>query len=319
MLLIRNARMRLLAAALLGGAVLAGLAACQRERASHAADTPREPAQAVLQLADDLRRNDLAGYARHALPPALHARMVSAWREGRTIWPLTELPLDDRLPGFITMLAAPDAEKELLAAYNRQFAGADRELRSAAATLSLFAGQYVEHAPDYGPAERAHYGQLIDALGKWGQQAPLGDPARARVAIPGLVAAARLTGLAGPGPNERAATFHRLGMERSLQRLGSFMERFKQMLVAYGLDFDAALAGLQAETVAQEGDHARVRLRYTLAGTPVDTVVPLERRGGRWYLSDLLRHARDEVEGGLEAGRSGQSSSPAPARSAAEG
>lgn len=316
MLPIQYARTRLLAAALLAAAAMAGLAACQREAAPATSGAALEPAQAVLQLADDLRRNDLAGYARHALPPALHERMATAWREGRTIWPLTELPLDDRLPGFITVLAAPNAEKELLATYNHQFAGADRELRSAAATLSLFAAQYVDNAPDYGPAERAHYGQLIHALGRWGQQAPLGDPARARVAIPGLVAAARLTGLAGPGPNERAATFHRLGMERSLQRLGPFMERFKQMLAAYGLDVDAALAGLRAETVARDGDHARVRLRYTLAGAAIDTVVPVERHDGRWYLSDLLRHARTQAASGLQARGPGPA---APPRAVAKG
>ena len=87
----------------------------------HRPNRPRPSAQ----LVDDLRRNDLAAYARHAVPPALHARMERAWREGRTIWPLTELPLDDRLPGFITVLSAPGAEKSLLAAYGRQFAGAD--------------------------------------------------------------------------------------------------------------------------------------------------------------------------------------------------
>jgi len=268
-------------------AVVVVLGGCERDPSSGSAGAATEPAQALQQLVDDLHRNDLAAYARHALPPALHARMATAWTEGRTIWPLTELPLDDRLPAFITALAAPGSEKALLAAYNRQFAGADRELRSAAATLGLFATQYISGAGEYSGAERAHYTQLIAALSQWGRQAPLGDPAKARVAVPRLVAAARLTGLAGG-----LETFHATGMERSLGRLGPFFARFKQVLREYGLDLDQTLAGARTALVEQTGDHARVSLDYTLGGQPVSAVVHLERHDGRWYLTDLLRHAR---------------------------
>lgn len=272
-------------------AVLAGctLAGCSRRPAPEAAPAPELPTTAVAQLAGDLRRNDLVAYARHALPPSLHARMQLVWRQGRTIWPLTELPLDDRLPGFITVLSAPGAEKTLLAAYQRQFSGAQRELRSAASTVGLFAAQYVSGADEYGPHEREHYVQLIAALGHWGQQAPLSDPKRAKVAVPQLVAAARLTGLAGPG------AFHASGMERSLRRLGPFLARFKQVTRGYGLDLDRALDSVEVDLLEQTGDAAKVRLRYTLAGDAIDAVVQVERRHGRWYLSQLLRHAEDEA------------------------
>lgn len=276
----------LAAAALLGLAVIAG--GCDRpsgDRGTVAAP----PVQAVTRLVDDLRRHDLAAYARHAVPPALHARLETAWAEGRTVWPLTELPLDAQLQGFITALAAPGSEQRLLAAYRKQFAGAHGELRSAATTLGLFASQHVSQGGDYSEAERDHYAQLIAALSRWGQQAPLGDLARARTAIPQLVAAARTTGLAGPDG------FQQAGMERSLTRLGPFFGRLQQVLVDYGLDFDAALAGLEATLAEQTGDTARVRLRYTIAGQAIDAVVLVERRDGHWYLSDLLRHAEAEA------------------------
>jgi len=248
------------------------------------------PEQAVRQLIDDLHHNDLAAYARHALPPELHARMSAAWSEGHTIWPLTELPLDDRLPAFIGALAAPGAETALLAAYDRQFAGADRELHSAAATLGLFAAQYISSADEYSEAERDHYIQLIAALSQWGRQAPLGDAAKAKQAVPRLVAAARLTGLAGG-----VESFHAAGMERSLERLGPFSDRFKQVLVGYGLDLDQTLAGAGVNLIGRTGDSARVALDYRIAGQPVSAVVKVERRDGRWYLTDLLRHAEAEA------------------------
>lgn len=266
------------------------LAACTREPGPpQDKPGPTGPAAAVVQLAQDLRRNDLVAYARHALPPNLHTRMELAWKDGRTIWPLSQLPLNNRLPGFVTVLSGPGAEKSLVQAYDRQFSGAQRELRSAASTLGLFATQYVGSAEQYGPAEREHYAQLIAALSQWGRRAPLADSGQAKVAIPELVAAARLTGMGPPG------AFNADGMERSLGRLGPFMARFKKVLLGYGLDLDASLDSVEVRLLQQTGETATVQLRYTLAGQSIDAIVPVERRMGRWYLSDLLRHAEAQA------------------------
>lgn len=277
---------RALAALLL---IVVATSGCDRTPPQNNDAPPKLPAQAVQQLLHDLRGNDLAGYARHAVPPALHGRLELAWREGRTTWPLTELPLEDRLPGFLQALAAPGAEKKLQAVYQRQFAGAHNELRSAASTLGMFATQYVRSEGDYSAEERDHYAQLIGALSAWGQRAPLGDPKRARVAIAQLAAAARQTGLSGPD------ALRLTGMDRSLERLGPFFGRFKQVLVGYGLDFDASLDRVEATLAEQTGDTARVRIRYAVAGQAIDAYVRVERHEGRWYLSDVLRHAEAEA------------------------
>lgn len=269
-------------AALVLGVLVAG---CDRSAVPFGESTPSGPVPAVQQLVDDLRNDDLAGYARHAVPPELHARLAVAWGEGRTLWPLTELPLHARFQSFLDGLAAPRSEQTLLADYRRQFAGAHAELRSAATTLGLFATQYVRAEPSYGPDEREHYAQLIAALSRWGQRAPLGDASRARQALPRLALAARATGLAG------ADGLRGAGMERGLQRLGPFGALMKRVLLDYGLDINAALDGMRLTLVEQSGNQARVRLQYTLAGQPIDATVRLERRDGRWYLADLLHRA----------------------------
>ena len=285
---------RAIAGAMLGLAAFS--AGCDRNGPSP--DTPTLPAQAVQQLVDDLRRDDLAAYARHAVPPELHARLETAWSQGRTLWPLTELPLDQKFQGFLTTLAEPGSEQKLLAAYRRQFAGADAEIRTAATTLGLFTTQYVSKESAYSDTERDHYRQLIAALVHWGQRAPLSDPVRARRVIPQMTLAARATGLGGPEGLRRA------GMERSLQRLGPFFVRVERGLGQYGLDFDAALSGMRITLAEQTGDRARVRVQYTLAGQAVDALVQVERRGERWYLSDLLRRAEAEAGAGIVADRS---------------
>ena len=92
------------------------------------------------------------------------------------------------------------------------------------------------------------------------------------------------------------ADFAKAGMATSLRRLGAFLGTGKQVVALYGLELDDSLAGLQATLQSQTGDTAQVRMRYTLGGAPIDTVVELERHGGRWYLSDYLRHAEHAVE-----------------------
>src|SRR5690606_36221248 len=77
-------------------------------------------------------------------------------------------------------------------------AGAHRELPTAAATLGLFATQYIASTEHYSVEQRSHYTQMVGALAEWGRSAPLGDAALAREALPQLVGAARTSGLAGP-------------------------------------------------------------------------------------------------------------------------
>jgi hypothetical protein len=248
------------------------------------------PAQAVRQLVAHLHDNDWVAFAHDAVPPALHAQLQDAWRQGRTRWPLDELPFDDRLPALLKSLAAPGSETSLQQVFDRQFSGKQAELKAAAAALGLFGAQYVDGEGDYSADERAHYTQLVAAMSRWGMTAPLGDPQRARQAIPRLAAAARRTGLAKP------ADFAAAGMDDSLRRLAPFAATLKQVLAQqYQLPLDASLAGMQVALLQQTGDSARVRMRYPLGGSDIDTVVSLQRVDGRWYLADYLRHARAAV------------------------
>ena len=256
--------------------------------------TPRaqaatKPAQAVRELTAHLRANDLEAFANAAVPPAVHARLQQAWREGRTRWPLDEFPFGRKLPSMLGALARPGSETQLQAIFDRQFAGAGPELNKAATSLGLFGAQFIEREGDYSEDEREHYAQLVAAASDWGSRAPLADRQRAKVALVTLAAAARRTGLATEDD------FRKAGMDASLRRIAGFSAAVKQVLRRYGLDLDADLDTLDATLVQQTGDHARVRMRYRFAGSDIDTLVALQRIDGRWYLDDLLRHAEAAV------------------------
>lgn len=264
------------------------LAGCAREPAGEDVTTHggATPVEAVTLLTGHLRRNDLAAFAHDAVTPDLVPGLDQAWRDGRTRWPISELPLSAQLPAFLQALGAPQAEHTLMQTFNRQFAGASRELGAAAIALGGFAIQYLEQGGDFSEAERAHYTQLVTAASEWAGMAPLADGERARETIVALVGATR------EGAIQSDATLGEAGMQDGLTRLAPLLRAGKQRLAAYGLDLDQTFDSVEATLESQTGDTATIRMRYLLAGRPVDALVEVERQGGRWFLSDFLRHAR---------------------------
>ena len=270
---------------------LLAMAGCQRTHAPASVEeaATSEPAAAVQRLARHLQDNDLVGFARDAVPPTEYAALETAWREGRSRWPLTELPLDEQLEPFLATLSAPGSERSLQQGFNRNFANQDKDLRDAARSLGSFGVQYVKREGVYTAEERAHYAQVIGALSEWGAQAPLGDPKRGAVAIQKLAAAARRTGLTSDKALREA------GMGEGLRRRGPFFAQAKATLASYGLSLDHSLLELRTELVEQKGDLARVRVHYPLGKREIDAVVSLQRRDGQWYLVDHLHHAEQAL------------------------
>ena len=263
------------------------------------------PVDAVNVLAARLLARDGAGFARLAVPPDLHTRLVAGWREGRTRWPLDELPLDARLPGMLASLQEKDAQKKFKASFRKQFAGADRDIDLAIHTLAQFGGQYVQTEADYSRDERDHVVQAIAALSSWALAAPLADSARADHFFTALIAAAQRSGIDGKAGN---AAFATLGMRSSLNRMSPFIATLlAQLRTQYGLDLDASLRGLNVQLLEQTGDSARLRLRYQLAAHAIDAIVPAVRIDGHWYLADFVTRAEASL---VDAAGSRQPASP---------
>lgn len=247
------------------------------------------PVDAANLLRDRLLAHDGAGFARLAVPADLHARLAEGWKDGRSRWPLDELPLDGRIPKMLATLQAPGADKALMTTFRQQFAGADRDIDQAIRTLAVFGGEYVQNDGDYTAEEREHIGQAIVALSAWGLQAPFADKPRAQRFFSALTAAAQRSGIDGKAG---AAAFADLGMQGSLTRLSPFLATLlAQLRLQYGLDIDASLRALKVTLLQQTGDTARLRLQYPLAGRDIDAVVPAVRIDGHWYLADFVQRA----------------------------
>jgi len=241
-----------------------------------------EPVVAVAALNAHLQANDLAAFARAALPPALYPQLAAAWEAGQTRWPLDELPLSSRHANALAVLAAEGSRAQLLSKFDAQLAGAGADLRRMAELLTIFALEFIQQQDGYSASEREHYRHLLSALGQWAASAPLSERSRAEKALDALIPAAQETGLTTD------AAFAGAGMEAALKRLTPLVAAGKQALALYGLDLDAALRGMQLQIIAEAGERAQVRMRYRLAGNVIDATIPMRRIDGRWYVADFV-------------------------------
>lgn len=282
------------------------LSACKREP-PELPGAAAEPATAVRQLVDRLHDNDLVGYARAAVTTQQYAELETAWREGRSRWPLTTLPLGGELPKLLQALSEPGAEQRLQRAFDTQIAGQGTGIKQAAHSLGLFGVQYLRNQGDYTPEQRAHYIQLVTALSDWIGTAPLADRSHAQAAIPRIVAAARQTGLRNDADLQAA------GMEESLRRLGPFLQELKAVLDSYGLTLDTSLAETRVGLVSQQGDQAKVHIQYPLAAEQIDTSADLVRLGGHWYLAGIQHQVTTLLRPAPEPAASAATATPAPA------
>ncbi len=261
--------------------------------ANAACEQARTPEAAVTLVVDALRSNALDTIPCRALPPALQERMELAWREDRSRWPITELPLSSKLPAILAALNAPTAQAKLRIAFDRQFGGQTPELQSAARGLGLFAVRYIQKESSYQPDQRAHYANLIVALSDWSSHAPLGDRNLGHQAITLLVDGAKASAI------HDEAGLRAAGMRGSLRGLALLYRNAKQALVPYGLSLDEVLSSVQVSPKDRDGDRARVHVRYMVHGEPVESDMAVERRDGHWYLSSLLADAGRALESPL--------------------
>lgn len=271
-------------ATLLTGALLA-VTACTPAPAPQVAEPPDGPAATVRHLAQLLQQHDLAGFARASVPAGDYRTFADAWQQDLSRWPLSELPLPDKIVPMLAALSANDAERQLGQDYDRQLAGQSADLRTAAQTLGLFVGQYVKIQGDFTPGQRAHFAQVVPVLATWAQGAPLADAPRAHTALRTLVAAARATRI------DSDADLKEAGMEASLARLDPFLAAWVGVLSDYGLDLDDSLSKLQTGTVTIKDNVARVAVTYPLASKPIQLTVTLRQQAGHWYVADYMDQA----------------------------
>jgi hypothetical protein len=125
------------------------------------------------------------------------------------------------------------------------------------------------------------------------------DPARLRTALGALKAGVEESGI------KSVDDLNALSFEQMLAKSGPVLGGVKGALSAYGLDVNAVLATVKPSLVSMEGDVAKLKVDYTLFGTPLSMDTELTRKDGFWYSKDALAQLEAESTAEADAGAAG--------------
>lgn len=252
---------------------------------------PTEPVAAVQALAEALREGDLALYARLSVPPAMQAEQALLWQQA----PAGRAPPDpaeaERWRDWMAQLTAPDAEARLWARLEPRLQDLEQQAGPSwdvvVGMMAGFASAAITADTSLKPAQKAHAQSLIEAVSGWaGEPAPFTDRARAQAAIAVVVRTARALQL--PDPEALWA----LEREAALAKGSIALQGGKALAATYGIDIDAALAGVEAEVIALDGDQATLRVRYPLLDQSIVFEQPMVRIDGGWYRLEAIEAHR---------------------------
>lgn len=271
-----------------------GLAACRREVVA-----PGDPVAAVRGLADAVHDNDLVRYSRLSVPPDLHRKMEARWTAKLAVAPPPSADQVAEYSRWMTRLTEPGAEAKLFKSLDPKLAKFESETRAqwplVKATAGIFINGVIQANDRLTPAEKNHAKAVGDALMGWLQPKVVTDRASARKTIAVLTATARALDL----PTLPAS--QSLEMIPALEKGGLLLKGAKDIGRIYGIDGDAALAGVTARVAALDGDVATMDVSYPLLGKTVNFQMQLLRRDGRWYSADAVRSAEAELAQPLPA------------------
>lgn len=288
------------------------LAAC------HGGDESRQvggstPQAAVQGSIDLLKTGDFNGLWKHALPPADYATLRADWSRRNASQPPADALEQAKFAATMQVLNAPDAQDKLYAQLQPKLAAMAQQYKDQLPVLIAMGGAYlkngVAHNPSLDDEQRAQAAGLIDALTPWAQQAPWFDPAHAKQAIAAMVTTAHQLDL------KDADALRRMDFDAAMGKLGTGFSGLKQVLAIYGLPVDAALASAKLSTISSQGDHAVVKIDYTLLGKPLSAETNVVKQDGRWYSESLIRNVR-EAHARLQAATAASQPQATPATTA---
>jgi hypothetical protein len=271
-----------------------GLGGCRKSTVA-----PGDPVAAIEGLARAVRDNDLVRYSRLSLPPDLHTKMEARWHQKlATAAPPRPEQVKD-YARWMGRLTADDAETALYKSLDPKLARLEKEIGAQwplmQATANIFLNGVVSANDKLSDAEKAHARAIGAALMAWATPERFTDRASAKKAIQGLVRAARDLEL------PTLADARKLEMVPALEKFGIGLRGLKAAALAYGVDGDAALDGIEAKVESVEGDIATMHVSYPLFGQQIAFDMELLRRDGRWYPADAVRKAEADLAQPLPA------------------
>jgi hypothetical protein len=260
-------------------ALVALLAGCKSkdQAPAVAATTPEGAVQAAVA---SLRAGDLAALVQAQVPPKHMDTLRAEWKRDMA----EEAPSDEDRQQFAKMMAdltAPDANARLFAELEPQIVRFETEIAPNMPTYIemgrglLVAG--IEERKDFSADQKQQAEKSVAALVGWLEGTHFTDRDKAKAAIAQITEAARTLEL------KTLDDARALDFDQALAKGSIAFRGLKGVLATYGFSIDDVLASVKTEVVSRTGNVAKVRIHYTLLGSPLSFETELVEVDGRWF------------------------------------
>ncbi len=236
------------------------------------------------------KQGDIAGLIGNVLPPADFARIKADWNNKKDSAEPSE---EDRRKFAETMakLTAPDAAETLYAEIEADIMQFDAQYQQQIPTMVAMGRGYVQglvqQSQDLSAAEKEQANNAIQALAQWIEKTRFTDPALVKKALAILSDTARELDL------KTLDEARALNFDQSAPKLKVAFNGLKKVLEVYGFSINQTLDSVKSEVVTNEGDTAKVKVAYTLLGTPLSAETEMVRIDDRWYGKDTIAKLRE--------------------------
>lgn len=233
-----------------------------------------EPHAALVASVEAVRKNDLRRFLQLTLPDAKLAELRAEWERQRA-----EGAKPAEVAQFretMAKLTAPDAEAKLMQELAPKLAEMRPQVAMMTGMLTGMAQSGIEQSATLSATEKRQARELLQAAGRVLQEHDITDEAAARRAVAVVCRTARRLNAA------ELEQLQRLSFDQLLAKGDVVLGGLKEVLAIYGLEVDAWLDSVEAETVRQEGDGALVRVRYEILGVRQTVETEMVRSEGRW-------------------------------------
>ena len=284
----------------------------QQNASSPLAVSASTPDATIKKSVDLMKQGDVAGLLQNALPPADFAKLKADWGKDANEKPITD---EDRqkFQETMTKLTAPDADKAIYAEIEPQLKQFDaqyqQQLPMYVAMGSGWLQGMVQQNKDLSDSDKQQAVAAINALAAWVQKTHFTDAESIKKVLAIVTKAARDLNLKTLD-EARALTF-----DQSMQKAHVFVLALKDALAVYGFSIDQTLDSIKPEVAANDGKTAKVKVSYTLLGTPLAAETEMVNIDSRWYgkqTIDKLRERQQEVAAPADASAPPATSEPPP-------
>jgi hypothetical protein len=236
------------------------------------------PDQAVMAGIQALRANDVEALVTSLASDAQLAELEADWETRRGEEPDAEEAL--QFETFIQQFTAPGAEQALLASVEPQLAELAPQMGMMIAMMGGMGESAILSNDTLTQEEKEDAVAVLRSAGEALLEADVSSTGNARQAIAILCTAVRGLDLA------TLDDVRALDLDEVMEKGDVVLAALKDVFEVYGLSADDGLDTFSAETLAQDGDRATVRVHFELLGIDESSDYEMQRVDGRWIRAE---------------------------------